>query len=156
MDKVKILFASDIHGNKIQYDKLFNHASKNKFDLLILGGDLTPKDYSNRSPEKQGKFLEEYLLKKIFYFKKENNTRILIILGNDDFRSNKEILKTNQKEGYEYIENKSVVYEEIKIVGYSYVPLTPFKYKDWEKLDLNKKIEDRGDAVLEFFIFYVR
>jgi hypothetical protein len=23
MDKVKILFASDIHGNKIQYDKLF-------------------------------------------------------------------------------------------------------------------------------------
>jgi hypothetical protein len=152
MDVINILFASDIHGNKIQYDNLFEHASKNKFDLLILGGDITPKDKMNRTPEKQEEFLKKYLFKKIIDFNKKNKTRILVILGNDDFKSNEELLEKNQKIGYEYIGNKNIPYRRIKLVGYSYVPITPFKYKDWEKHDLNERIENRTDAVLKGII----
>ena len=64
MEGLNILFASDMHGNKIQYNKLFDYAAKNSFDLLILGGDITPKDAVNRTPQKQEEFLEKYLFKK--------------------------------------------------------------------------------------------
>lgn len=152
MDNIKILFSSDLHGNSEQYEKLFAYAERDNFDLIIIGGDITPKDAVNRTPQKQEKFLEKYLFKKISEFTKKSKTKILIILGNDDFRSNEKILEKNQKKGYVYIGNKSVNFEKFSISGYSYVPLTPFRYKDWEKLDLNNKIEDRKDMLLNGFV----
>ncbi|HIJ02596.1 metallophosphoesterase [Candidatus Woesearchaeota archaeon] len=149
MEGLNILFASDMHGNKIQYNKLFDYAAKNSFDLLILGGDITPKDAVNRTPQKQEEFLEKYLFKKILEFTKKSKIKILIILGNDDFRSNEEILKKNQSKGYMYIGQKSTIFEKLSIIGYSYVPITPFKFKDWEKHDLSNKKEDRKDILME-------
>jgi len=116
MEGLNILFASDMHGNKIQYNKLFDYAAKNSFDLLILGGDITPKDAVNRTPQKQEEFLEKYLFKKILEFTKKSKIKILIILGNDDFRSNEEILKKNQSKGYMYIGQKSTIFEKLSII----------------------------------------
>ncbi|MBI4138943.1 metallophosphoesterase [Candidatus Uhrbacteria bacterium] len=37
------IFASDLHGNKYAYDRLFSMAAQEGIRTVILGGDLTPK-----------------------------------------------------------------------------------------------------------------
>jgi len=143
-----IIFTSDLHGNLTQYKKLFKKAYEDKVDAIILGGDLTPKDSQNRTIKKQIFFLEKKLFPIIKQFNDQNKKRskdceTYIIMGNDDFKANHSILKRYEKGvGFKLIHNKCIkLHESFKIIGYSFVPLTPFIYKDWEKLDLNKKDE---------------
>ncbi len=158
MDGFRVLFGSDMHGNKKQYTKFFNRALEKKANIVILGGDLTPKDPLNRTPEKQKEFLTQFLFPLIKKFnrncsKEKTRCDLFIILGNDDFRANEKIMHKNEKSiGYHYISNKYFsVDNELIILGYSFVPLTPFKYKDWEKLDSNKESElvTRKDALMQ-------
>lgn len=136
-----VLYTSDIHGNLVQYHKLFKRAEETHIDAIIIGGDITPKDFQHRTIEAQRKFLQQQLFPLIQEFKKNNATTIFIMIGNDDFKPN-EILIKKQTKLFQSI-NKRVVrfHEDFKIAGYSFVPLTPFKYKDWEKLDTNKEDE---------------
>ena len=92
---LKILFASDMHGNKGQYEKLFKYA--HDFDIVIIGGDITPKDSVNRTAEGQKKFLLGYLFPKIKDFQKSRKRSVYIITGNDDFKSNESLLKKSGK-----------------------------------------------------------
>ena len=39
----KVLFVSDLHGNRYAYENAFNLARDRNLDTVILGGDLTPK-----------------------------------------------------------------------------------------------------------------
>ncbi len=149
-----IIYTSDIHGNLIQYKKLFNRANETKADSIIIGGDLLPKDKKNRTPAKQKKFLEKKLIPLICKFHKKNQKcNVFLLLGNDDFKKNLNVLKKNQKKGgYKVIQNKCIsLHEKFKIIGYSYVPLTPFLFKDWEKLDLanEKETKKRGRFILQ-------
>ncbi|MBD3247632.1 hypothetical protein GF378_03365 [Candidatus Pacearchaeota archaeon] len=154
----RVIYTSDIHGNLAQYKKLFGRAIETKADSIIIGGDLLPKDKKNRTPIKQRRFLEKELIPLICKFHKKNaqknhKCKIFILLGNDDFRKNLSVLKRNQKKGgYKAIQNKCIsFYENFKIAGYSYVPLTPFSFKDWERLDLNdeKETKTRENFILE-------
>ncbi len=71
-------------------------------------------------------------------------------MGNDDFRSNWLIFKKHEhKAGFRLIDEKIIkLYSDFRIAGYPFVPLTPFKYKDWEKLDLSD--EDEREKRTEF------
>ena len=46
----QIIYSSDLHGNIVQYKKLFSRAIQIKADAIILGGDLLHKDKKNRTP----------------------------------------------------------------------------------------------------------
>lgn len=136
----KVIYTSDIHGNLTQYEKLFNKAKNVSADAIIIGGDITPKDAPHRTIEAQKEFLQKKLLPLIQEFKKDNQAEIFIMMGNDDFKANEAILKKNKL--FHLIDNKTMKFhEDFKIVGYPFVPLTPFKYKDWEKLDANHEDE---------------
>lgn len=144
----KILFTSDLHGNLMQYTKLFEKALVEKADAIIIGGDLAPKDKDHRTINDQKIFFENKffpLIKKINkeFERKNQKCPIFLILGNDDFRTNYKLLKDNERSvGFELIQNKCIVlHEDYKICGYSYVPLTPYVFKDWEKLDLVREPE---------------
>ena len=146
--KFVALFSSDLHGNLEQYHKLFKTALEDRVDAVIVGGDITPKDPERRTPAGQKKFLIKDLFPLISDFNKQNKLRehdckVYIIMGNDDFKSNRSFMKMHQKPvGFNFIDNKCLkLHEDFKILGYSYVPLTPFKYKDWERLDLNYSSE---------------
>lgn len=138
------LFASDLHGNIAQYDKLFEKALECNANTIILGGDITPKDSKNRTIQGQKEFILKKLIPRIKKFREQADNKnmeckLFLILGNDDFRTNEKILKENEGAGYKLLNNQIVkMHEDYKIIGYPYVPLTPFKYKDWEKLDSNK------------------
>lgn len=146
-EKHLVLFASDAHGNKQQYQKLFRKALSDQADTLIIGGDITPKDPQNRTVKKQKEFLETFFIPAITDFKRElhankQECEVFIILGNDDFKPNHDVLKANQEAGYVLINNSSAqTTDGFTIVGYPYVPLTPYQHKDWEKLDANNTKE---------------
>ncbi|MDD5331264.1 MAG: metallophosphoesterase [Candidatus Nanoarchaeia archaeon] len=144
----KIIFTSDIHGNLTQYKKLFEKAYNERTEAIIIGGDIAPKDEKNRTIKGQKEFIENKLIPiiKDFHEKNQQNNhlcKVFIMMGNDDFRSNNSLFKKYEKTNLlKNIHNKVIsLHENLKIAGYSYVPLTPFKYKDWERLDLTNKSE---------------
>lgn len=128
---IKGIFTADLHGNKAQYEKLFDKARG--FDFAVIGGDITPPG----GIDEQRKFIENELIRLIADFKsKHKNVDIYLMLGNDDWVSNVQVLARENNRLYKIIHNQ--VYklnEDFNLVGYSYVPITPFAIKDFEKFD---------------------
>jgi uncharacterized protein len=130
---MKIFFTADLHGNKKQYELLLQKSKD--YDLVIIGGDLTPKDEMNRTIEKQRNFIKDFLnplLSRI-------STKVIIIMGNDDFRYNEDLLIKN--DSIYYCSQGKITIQSVDFICYSYIPLTPFKYKDWEKIEFDGKLE---------------
>jgi Icc-related predicted phosphoesterase len=137
---MKILFTADLHGNIDQYELLFLIAPN--YDLIIIGGDLTPKDKKNRTIESQRKFLENYLVPKL----KKSKTKFILLMGNDDFAYNESVFNVFKNiSNVFYTSNGVFTIEGIVFVCYSYVPLTPFKFKDWEKVEFDGILEKNGE-----------
>src|SRR3989338_5476174 len=116
---MEIWFTADLHGNTSQYEKLFEAAAKDKPRAIILGGDLTPKDKEHRTPALQRAFLQEELFPLIQNLRRGSPTRVLLLLGNDDFKSNLDWLKKQQKK-YEFIHihDKVIVLDKgVSIMG---------------------------------------
>ena len=152
--KHKIVYSSDIHGNEIQYRKLVDYAVSTSADSVIIGGDIAPKgEPTSDSIQKLKKrgisqeafiawqriFLEEKL-PKLFSPLKENSTQVYMIMGNDDCSVNNDVFEQGEKLGlYKIIHGKRLkLTNDFDIAGYSYVPITPFGIKDWEKYDLSQ------------------
>lgn len=135
----KIIFTADQHGNMTQYEKIFKKAEEENVNAIIFGGDMTPKDPKRRTIEYQKLFLEKELFPLIKKFNKnlKHNCKIFLLLGNDDLRANEKYLKSQEKIGFTVIHNLAVdLNSEYRIIGYSIIPITPFKFKDWEKVDV--------------------
>lgn len=142
MDKHLVLYTADLHGNEIQYQKLVDFAIKNSVDSVIIGGDLAPKDSINI--EKQRRFIEKDLPRFFKPLEQElPNSRLFLMMGNDDCMANLDMLKKYDPTLYSLIHNRRLkLSEDFDIVGYSYVPITPFGLKDWEKFDLSEISKD--------------
>lgn|SRR3989338_1981344 len=128
----KIIYSSDLHGNRLLYERLIKKASEEDINGLVIGGDLCPRGGATiRDTIKiQKKFLEEFMLPLFYNFDKD----IFLIMGNDDFRVNSMILENNNN--IKYINKKSLkINNNVNIAGYSFVNPTPFRLKDWEKPD---------------------
>lgn len=133
----KILFTADLHGNKDQYDILLQKSKD--YDIVIIGGDLTPKDAQNRTIAKQREFIIEFLGPLL----SQISAKVILMMGNDDFKFNEDLLKSNNSVFYS--SNGKLTINSIDFVCYSYVPLTPFQYKDWEKVEFDGELETKGD-----------
>ena len=151
----KFIFTADLHGNIVQYNKLFDFAKQEKIDMVILGGDLTPKDVERRSVPGQRNFIINELFPLIQNFQKQNPIQIALIMGNDDYKANHYLFEENQEKiGFHLIDETPFEYGEYIFAGYTYVPYTPFQWKDWEKRDLHTEtdVSFRGDTRTEGFI----
>ena len=64
------------------------------------------------------------------------------MMGNDDCAANMDVLEKEDSKLYTLIHNKRVkLAGDFEIVGYGFVPITPFGIKDWEKFDLSNPPE---------------
>lgn len=136
---MKLLYTSDLHGEIHLYQELLSLASSLSSDIMVIGGDLLPsfpptKRYEDMVPN-QKVFIDQFLSP---FFKRILETtsiqQIFLIAGNWDlgyfylFKEPMEgIIDLNQrsyrlKNGYE-------------LIGYPFVPPTPFRPKDYEKMD---------------------
>lgn len=143
---IKGIFTADLHGSKAQYEKLFDKARG--VDFAVIGGDITPP----KRIDEQRKFIENELIRLIADFNsKHKNVDIYLMLGNDDWVSNMQVLARENNRLYKIIHNQ--VYrlnEDFNIVGYSYVPITPFAIKDFEKFDSKDAELQKGDTLQGF------
>jgi Icc-related predicted phosphoesterase len=136
---MKVLYTSDLHGEIRLYQELLALTISSSADIIALGGDLLPsfppsKRYEDMVPN-QKTFIDQFFslfLKRII----DTTTvkQVFLISGNWDlgypylFKEPVEgIVDLNQesyriKNGYE-------------LIGYPFVPPTPFRPKDYEKMD---------------------
>lgn len=133
----KIIFCSDLHGNEGLYNKLLDFSVRNKIKAIIIGGDICPHGHMglDLGIKYQRGFIEKFLFD---YFKKikEKDIELFIMMGNDDFKVNFDLLKKADKDGLiKLLHNKINKINNKNIIGYSFVPPMPFLLKDWEKLD---------------------
>jgi Icc-related predicted phosphoesterase len=136
---MKVIFTSDLHGEIHLYQELFSEVLSSSVEIIALGGDLLPsfpptKQYEDIIPDQKA-FIDQFLLpllKRMLETTFVN--QIFLIPGNWDlsyphlFKEKEEgIIDLSQKSyrsnnGYEWI-------------GYPFVPPTPFRPKDFEKMD---------------------
>jgi len=136
------IFASDLHGKIKHYENLFKIVSKEKPEAVFLGGDLLPIITSKGLETND--FIEDEIFSQIKKIKNEINESIkfFIILGNDDPRIfEKKFLNANKKNLTDYVHNKTVGVGDFFVSGYSFVPPTPFRLKDWEKYDVSRYVD---------------
>jgi uncharacterized protein len=140
------LFVSDLHGKVNRYEKLFHYIENLSPDAVFIGGDILPASvlHSFRAGDNKPDFISDYLAQEFGRLKKklgEQYPRIFIIMGNDDPRIEEGALVEHEKKGlWEYIHGKIVDYGQYKVMGYSYVPPTPFLLKDWERYDIDEQL----------------
>ena len=136
---MKVLYASDLHGEIHLYQELLSLTISSSADIIALGGDFLPsfpptKRYEDVVPN-QKTFIDQFLS---LFLKRTIETtsvkQVFLIPGNWDlgypylFKDPmKGIIDLNQKSfrlknGYE-------------LIGYPFVPPTPFRPKDYERMD---------------------
>jgi Icc-related predicted phosphoesterase len=136
---MKVLYTSDLHGETHFYQELLELSIASSAEVVAVGGDLLPsfpptKRYEDMIPN-QKSFVDEFLLpffKKIFVTTPVK--QIFLIPGNWDV-------------GYPYLFREPIegvidLSQKIyrfknghELIGYPFVPPTPFRPKDYEKMD---------------------
>jgi len=106
-NNLKFIFLSDFHlgSNSKEYlDKVISILNKIQYDFLLIGGDLID------SSSFKLKYLEKLkLLKKKIFF----------VTGNHEYYLNNthEILEVLQRNGVLYLNNSSLIYKNLNIIG---------------------------------------
>ncbi len=138
------LFASDLHGDLGRYERLFAEVRVRRPEAVLLGGDLLPSmmlQMSGDADPRQHDFLAGWLGSQLEALGRER-PRFCAILGNDDPRVEEPGLLALQERGLlEYVHDRPVTIGEHTLVGYSYVPPTPFQLKDWERYDVSRFVD---------------
>ncbi len=137
---MKCLFVSDLHGHIQKYKHLFKYIKKNNPDGVFFGGDILPM-----IPEQNDNmysFINETILNPIEMIKQKMDTSFFLILGNDDPRRYEPIFQqVDQDNLISYVHQRTVPFSKFFVTGYSFVPPTPFRLKDWERYDVSRFVD---------------
>ncbi|MBN2102844.1 metallophosphoesterase [bacterium] len=132
---MRLVYTSDLHGHTERYHQLRHIVYQAHPDVIILGGDLLPHHRDIKSSvQSQIQFIRH----DFYHFLSDlpANIPVGIILGNDDWAAALLTLRTLAKRYFLYlIHDKPLTVNGVEILGYPYVPPTPFLAKDFEKLD---------------------
>lgn len=140
-------FVSDLHGRIERYNKLFSVIEREHPDFLFLGGDLTPSGLFSLTKRgvKHDDFIKDFLIPGFSKLRKkleQNYPRIFLILGNDDSKLDEKVILDAAQYGiWDYLHNRKVTSNGFNFYGYSFVPPTPFRLKDWEKYDVSRYVD---------------
>ncbi len=137
---MKLIYATDPHGDRAAYGALADLAERERADALVLGGDLFA--YS-RCAAPQIAFADGPFLS---FLRLLAGARIpvLTIPGNVDVRAAVERVREFEREGLIRILGPRPIHlpfggDErggVDMIGYPYVPPTPFRLKENERRDL--------------------
>src|SRR4030042_2216062 len=136
---MKVLYTLDLHGEISLYQDLSALANSSSAEIIALGGDLLPsfppsKRYEDMIPN-QKNFVDQFLLP---FFRKILETisvrQIFLIPGNWDLGYPH--LFREPIEGIIDLSQKIYRFKNgCELIGYPFVPPTPFRPKDYEKMD---------------------
>jgi len=147
LNKNLVFFVSDLHGKECRYEKLFSAIFSEKPGLVLVGGDMLPSGIVRNilKNTEHFDFVRSYIkpsLEQLRQNLEDEYPYFCVILGNDDPRSEEPSLIELEKSGlWHYIHFRQVQYGCYTICGYSYVPPTPFRLKDWERYDVSRYVD---------------
>jgi Icc-related predicted phosphoesterase len=135
------LFVSDLHGRVDRYEKLFDVIRSDRPSVVFLGGDLTPH-FADASGHDD--FLDDFISNNLLRLRDSlgaDYPDIFAILGNDDPRAEEDKARElDARDLWHYVHNANHQVAGHSVLGYSYVPPTPFLNKDWEKYDVSRYV----------------
>ena len=150
---MKILYTSDIHTSDNLLSDVLKRSEYHGVDAVIIGGDLIPRQSLNRDLsielKAQDLYIENTLIPQVARFKDKCKSRIYLDLSNFDFSFPRRLLERHQGRWYDLLHaQKHALTPSVDMIGYMTVPPTPFKKKDWEKIDATDFPYPMGNKVL--------
>jgi Icc-related predicted phosphoesterase len=151
-------FVTDLHGRESRFTTLFTEISAHLPDVVFLGGDLLPSGIAAiSSGNKYGSgFIFDFLVPELTKLKKTLGNRypaIFAIMGNDDGKlAEKDMIALQEQGLWNYAHGRGIPCKEYTILGYSYVPPTPFQLKDWERYDVSRYVDVGAVSPEEGFV----
>ncbi|MDP2723383.1 MAG: metallophosphoesterase [Bacteroidales bacterium] len=140
-------FVSDLHGKKARYEKFFYAIETQKPGAVFMGGDLLPSGLYQLSANENrcGDFFDEVLFAGFSALKNKVGfpyPEVFLIPGNDDGKGEEDRFLEGDTMGlWHYVPNDVVVWKNWFVLGYAYVPPSPFLLKDWEKYDVSAYVD---------------
>jgi Icc-related predicted phosphoesterase len=140
-------FVTDMHGHTDRWEKLFHLIIEETPHAVFIGGDIMPSALimKQSAANTYNDFIDGLLVPGFLKIKDLLGNlypRIFLILGNDDGKfAEPKIMEWENRGIWEYINYKKAVFGKYTVYGYSYVPPTPFRLKDWEKYDVSRYVD---------------
>ncbi|HET9234286.1 MAG TPA: metallophosphoesterase, partial [Candidatus Eisenbacteria bacterium] len=138
-------FVSDLHGRAHRYQALFAAIRELVPKAVFLGGDLLPFPSRHRAAAPQvNDFVRDYLAPELESIREElrdRYPRVFLISGNDDPRAAALAFVDLEPQGlWTWAHDRAVGFQNYIVLGYAYVPPTPFLLKDWERYDMGRTV----------------
>ena len=128
------LFTSDLHGQSDYYEQVFALADAGRPRVVILGGDLGPHPSGAEGVRRHRLFLEGFLVEFARRLRERApGTALALLMGNDDCRSNHDVLDRHDGDLWSVLHERVLEFDGVRVAGCSWVPITPFRLKDWER-----------------------
>lgn len=140
-------FVSDLHGDESRYAKLFEAIRAERPRGVFLGGDLFPVETFRPAPGGGAPldFVRDFLAPEFLALRKDLSGHapdVFLILGNDDERSEEAAVVSAAMGGaWRYAHWERHAFGRYEVLGYSFVPPTPFLLKDWERYDVSRFVD---------------
>lgn len=127
-------FTSDLHGQSDFYEQALALAVERRPRALVIGGDLGPHEGGDGGVRRQRLFLEGFLVEFARRLREAApETELLLMPGNDDWGANFDVLERHDGEWWRSLHDRVVLVDGVLVAGLSFVPITPFGMKDWER-----------------------
>jgi uncharacterized protein len=128
-------FVSDLHGSARRYRALFRAIETERPGAVFLGGDLLPSGFglATGSEVVDEDFARGFLQREFGRLRDvlgDAYPAVFLILGNDDPRCEEAAFLDLAAGGFWN-----------SVYGYSCVPPTPFRLKDWERYDVSRYVD---------------
>jgi uncharacterized protein len=146
-DMPSCFFVSDLHGSAGRYRALFRAVEAERPSAVFLGGDLLPSGFglAAGSEVEDEDFVRGFLQREFGRLREvmgEAYPEIFLILGNDDPRCEEAgVLEVAATGLWDYAHERRIDWGAYSVYGYSCVPPTPFRLKDWERYDVSRYVD---------------
>jgi Icc-related predicted phosphoesterase len=140
---MKCFFVADLHGSRPRYRGLFAAIRREAPAAVFLGGDLLPSAFQS-GPDPDGDqeaFVDDVLAPGFDGLRAAldpRGLRVFLIPGNDDCATAALRLRELGGERWEYAHGSVRPFGRFAVLGYAFVPPTPFRLKDWERFDVSR------------------
>ena len=129
-------FTSDLHGQTALYEQLLAIAAAHRPGAVLIGGDLAAHAPGEEGVHLQRVFLEGFLVEFARRLREAHApAELLLMMGNDDWAANIDCLERHHGALWHSIHGRAVRIGDTRVAGTSWVPITPFVIKDWERWD---------------------
>ena len=127
-------FTSDLHGQGALYEQLVALTATRRPRVVVIGGDLCPHAAGAEGVTHQRVFLQGFLVEFARRLREGSpETDLLLLMGNDDWSANLDCLEVHDGSLWHYLHDRVVRIGDVEVAGLSWVPITPFLLKDWER-----------------------